>query len=112
MTKTLSTYGEHEEANDPSVYEQNIKDSALWLASNGHTSLAIDLLEETAISLRINVLLDRPKSSAQAKRDGDWDKVRMKVSELVDLMRGLPLSWRDPINDEFTRQMEKENVEH
>lgn len=107
MDKVISIYGEFEEGRDPADFEQSIRDSAIWLANNGYRSIAVDLLEELAIAISLDVLLNAPKSSAQAKRDGDWDKVCAELVAIARTVRELPYSWRDPVIDEFCRIVRK-----
>lgn len=102
MTKIIGIYGECEEAEDPTTHERAIKDSMLWLCNNGYRAVAIEMIEELAIALRLNVMLETPKVSRQAKIADDWNTVETKIAELAELIRTLPLKWRDPIKDRLS----------
>ncbi len=116
--KTLSVYGECDEADDPTVYEQAAKDAFQWLADHGYKSNAIALVEEIGLSLHI-VPISR-KSSSGAKKDGDWkfltEGIKATTTEIelrqweIDtrsLRSVMPLVWHELLKDEIERHSEK-----
>lgn len=118
--KMITLYGESDETDDPSVYEQSVKDAFLWLNENGHRALAISLLDEMGLFIRQSEHLAGRKSSYQAKKDGDWDRLTKEIAEcqtLADLATwtfrhrndflSLPVMWREPLEEEISKRRDQ-----
>jgi len=119
VTKTLSIYGEHDETTDPSVYEQNIKNGFQWLVDNGYRPLAVSLLDEMSLAVRLGAHLTGRKTSSRAKKDGDWEQLTLEIAgcktteELgtwrfrnAERFLTLPLTWREPLEEAIERHKE------
>ena len=116
--RTISVYGEHEEQEDPDLVERRIRDGFYQLDATGYHDRAVALVDEFAIAFQLQGYLAGRKSSSQAKKDCDWERMTADIKHCqsrddlfrwklnnVQLISLLPLPYREPLEEEFHRRM-------
>ena len=98
--------------------EAEIRNAFQWLIASGYRQSAFALLDELNLSIRLVEHLQGKKSSAQAKRDGDWEKLTSEIKaartsdELMswtisqrERISVLPYTLQESLKEEFDRHM-------